>query len=205
MSSLQGKLVKIAPPYRRRVELPYCCVPAVLQMVFERRGMTTPEQEKIGYELGLIVPEEMAHRFHRVRTDSKPPSGGWGTQTGLEEFSIGQYFERHHLPLRIVEYPASEIPDLETFLAFLAHHLKQGDDVVACFDQQHLLGTGDTEHVSLVQAVGRGFVALVDPAEDSPGLYHVQATQLLEALRARRTGRFGLWVISSGSGSGDFR
>lgn len=199
------KAVRIVPPYRRKVELPYCCVPAVLQMVFERRGMTVPEQEEIGYELGLIVPEEVAHWFLRVRTGSKPPPGGWGTQTGLEEFSIGEYFDRHRLALRIVEHPVPEIPDLETFLALVACHLERGDDVVACFDRQYLFDTGDREHVTLIQAVNRRFVVLVDPAEDSADLCQVLANQLFETLHVQTIGRFGLWVISSRGDSGEFR
>lgn len=201
MSSLQGKSVKIVPPYRRRVELPYCCVPAVLQMVFERRRMRVPEQEDIGYELGLIVPEEIAHRFRRVRTGPQPPSG-WGTQIGSEEFSIQRYFDRHRLPLRIVPYLAAEIMDLETFLA---DHLERGDDIVACFDRQHLLGGGDTEHVALVQALHRGSVILVDPAENGPDLYRVGLARLAEALCVRATGQLGLWVISSEDYAGDLR
>jgi len=198
---MQGKPVKIVPPYRRRVELPYCCVPAVLQMVFERRRMRVPEQEDIGYELGLVVPEEIAHRFLRVRTGPQPPSG-WGTQVGLEEFSIQRYFDRHRLSLRIVRYLATEIVDLGTFLA---DHLERGDNIVACFDRKHLLGRGDTEHVALVQALHRGSVVLVDPAEDSLDLYRVELARLAEALCARTTGQLGLWVISGRDYAGDLR
>jgi len=194
------KSVKITPPYRRRVELPYCCVPAVLQMVFERRQMAVPEQEEIGYELSLIVPEEIAHRFRCVRTGPRSPSG-WGTRVGLKKFSIQRYFDRHRLPLRIVRYLATEIVDLEIFLA---DHLEGGDDIVVCFDQWHLLGRGNTEHVALMQALHRGSVILVDPAEDSPDLYRVELARLAEALCGRTTGQLGLWVISSGCYSGDF-
>ncbi|MBA7694262.1 hypothetical protein ES703_102869 [subsurface metagenome] len=56
-------MVEVTPPYKRKVELPFCCVPAVLQMVFERRGINVPEQEDIGYELSLIVPEEITPQF----------------------------------------------------------------------------------------------------------------------------------------------
>ena len=168
-------------------------------------GLEMPTDSPALDQTGLIVPEEVAHWFRRVRTGSKPPPGGWGTQTRLHEFSIGQYFDRHRLPLRIVEHPAPEIPDLETFLALVACHLERGDDVVACSDRQYLFGTGDREHVTLIQAVDRRFVVLVDPAEDSPDLCQVPANQLFETLHVREIGRFGLWVISSRSDSGEFR
>lgn len=196
MSNLSSNSVEIKSTYRRIVEKPYCCMPAVLLMVFERRGITVHEQDEIGYELGLVVPETVAHRFNRVRTESTPPLGGWGTQTRLEEFSIQQYIDRHHLPLRFVEHPVSEIEDLE---AFITDQLKQGNDVIAFFDKQYLFGIGDTEHVALVQAMDCEFIVLVDPAEDSPDLCYVQRVRFLEALRKRTTDRIGLWVISGRS------
>ncbi len=167
-----------ATPYERRIELPYCCVPAVLQMVLERRRLPVPEQESIGNELGLIVPEDAARHFGWVRTGQKPQSG-WGTQTRLEEFSIQRYFNRHHLPLQIVRYLPGEISNLQEALV---SHLEQNNDVVLVVDQRKLVEQGDEEHVVLVQGLDGESVLLVDPAKTRPDLCTVSLVQLTEAI-----------------------
>lgn len=190
---MRVRSVMINPSYKRRVELPYCCVPAVLKMVFEQRRLPVPDQEGIGYELGLIVPEEVVHRFNRVRNGHEPASE-CDTQTGREEFSIRTCFDHHELPLHIDRYKIQQIGELQEFLI---NHLKQGDDVVACFNSQQLLGRGDVEHVALVQTVKQESVELVDPAVGNPDLCRVTLTKPAEALSIKTTGQLGFWVISN--------
>jgi len=67
--------ISIIPKYNLKTEKEYCCVPAVLQMVQERRGLESSSQEEIGYQLGLIVPKEKAHLFSKVRTGRIPKTG----------------------------------------------------------------------------------------------------------------------------------
>jgi hypothetical protein len=44
--------ISIIPKYNLKTEKKYCCVPAVLQMVQERRGLEFSSQEEIGYKKG---------------------------------------------------------------------------------------------------------------------------------------------------------
>ena len=185
MPSNREMPVRVTPSYKRRLELPYCCVPAILQMVFERRQMPVPEQELIGNELGLIVPEDATHHFSWVRTGTKPQAG-WGTQTRSEEFSIQRYFDRHNVPLQLFRYRAANIATLN---GFLMDHLNQDDDVVVCIDQRKLTEGGDEEHVALVQGVDGDSVQLVNPAENSQDTHMVSLSQLAGVL-------IEVWIIS---------
>jgi hypothetical protein len=91
-------------------EKPYCCVPAVLQMIQARRSLRSTSQEEIGWELGLIVPPEIKSKFTKVRTGSKPRTG-YRTQTSKPEFSIEKYFDHKHLPLSIARILPSSFND----------------------------------------------------------------------------------------------
>jgi len=154
-------------------------------MVFERRQMPVPEQELIGTELGLIVPEDAVRHFSWVRTGTKPQSG-WGTQTRSEEFSIQRYFDRHNVPLQLFRYRVASIATLD---GFLIDHLNQDDDVVVCIDQRELTEGGDDEHVALVQGLDGDSVQLVDPAANSPNFHIVSLSQLAGVL-------IEVWIIS---------
>lgn len=88
--------ISITPKYNPKTEKPYCCVPAVLQMIQERRGLDFASQDEIGYQLGLIVPTKKAYSFSKVRT-GRMPKTGWGTQTNKKQCSINNYFFRNNL------------------------------------------------------------------------------------------------------------
>ncbi len=154
-------------------------------MVFERRQMPVPEQELIGNELGLIVPEDATCHFSWVRTGTKPQSG-WGTQTRSEEFSIQRYFNRHNIPLHLFRYRAASIATLD---GFLIDHLNYDDDVVVCINQRKLTGGDDEEHVALVQDLDGDSVQLVDPSANSPDMHIVSLSQLAGVL-------IEVWIIS---------
>ena len=56
--------IEIIPRYTPITEKPYCCVPAVLQMIQQRRGFDFASQDEIGYQLGLIVPPVEGDQGH---------------------------------------------------------------------------------------------------------------------------------------------
>ena len=70
--------------YQPISQKPYCCVPASLSMILNRRGIRHENQEKIGYDLGLIVSSEKSHLFTKVRTGKKPLAG-YGTQINKKQ------------------------------------------------------------------------------------------------------------------------
>jgi len=140
--------LEITPPYDPITEKEYCCVPAVLQMIQARRGLRYLSQDEIGYQLGLVVPEEIAYKFCKVRTGPEPRAG-YGTQTSKEEFSISAYFRRNSLPLELCKVQPQTLDQLR---CHLVDSLRAGHDVIICYNSHLLFGDGDIEHVSLIQA-----------------------------------------------------
>jgi len=187
---------EINPPYLSVTEKPYCCVPAVLQMILMRRGLKYQSQEEIGYQLGLIVPYEYRHHFTRVRTGSEPKAG-YGTQTYKEAFSIPNYFRNNNLPLKLTKRQPARIQE---FREYLSNALSRGDDVVICYNRQLLFGEGDREHVSLIQSFDNEAdnVSIIDPAIGGPKHRKLNLEKLSNVLISKRAGeQKGLWIISS--------
>lgn len=181
--------------YEPITEKPYCCVPAVIQMILARRGLACRSQDEIGWELGLLVPPEIESEFTKVRTGPMPPAG-YGTQTSKPEFSIEIYFLRNHLPLSITRVSPSSLNELT---ATLEAELDRDNDVVLCFNSQRLFGDGDMEHAALIEAFDRasGRATVVDPAIGAPKRRIAAVGSIFETIRAHAVSAIGgLWIIS---------
>ena len=176
-------------------EKPYCCVPAVLQMIQARRGLPSISQDDIGWDLGLIVPPGMKSEFTKVRTGSRPPAG-YGTQTLKPEFSIESYFAHNRLPLSITKvYPS--LP--EEMTAAIEAALARDDDIILCYDSLLLFGYGDIEHVSLIEEFDNagGQITVVDPAIGAPKRRSATIAEAFEAIPSHEASDIGgLWVVS---------
>jgi len=187
---------EINPPYFPVTEKPYCCVPAVLQMVLKRRGLKYQSQEEIGYQLGLIVPSESRYHFNKVRSGPEPETG-YGTQTSKEEFSIPNYFHNNNLPLMLTKWQPAHIQELREYLS---RFLSCGDDVAICYNRQLLFGDGDMEHLSLIQCFDNeaNTVLIIDPAIGVPKHRKVNLEKLSNVLISNRASeQIGLWIIRS--------
>jgi hypothetical protein len=187
---------EINPPYSPVTEMPYSCVPAVLQMILKRRGLKYQSQEEIGYQLGLIVPSDYRHHFTRVRTGSEPKAG-YGTRTSKKEFSVPNYFRKNNLPLKLTQRQPAHIQELRECLN---NALTCGDDVIICYNRRLLFGDGDLEHVSLIQSFDNeaDTVLIIDPAIGAPKHRKLNLEQLSRVLISDRAGKqTGLWIIRS--------
>ena len=176
-------------------EKPYCCVPAVLQMIQARRGLPLLSQDEIGWELGLIVPPEIKSAFTRVRTGSMPRAG-YGTQTSKPEFSIERYFDRKHLPLSIAGVSPFSLKEL---ISNIETALSQDNDIVLCFNSRLLFGDGDLEHVSLIEEFNKnsGQVKVVDPAIGAPKRRITGINEIFKTINNHNVSEIGgLWIIS---------
>ncbi|OQB08173.1 MAG: hypothetical protein BWY21_01409 [Parcubacteria group bacterium ADurb.Bin216] len=104
--------------YRPIPQLPYCCVPAILQWILYRRKLDIYDQILIGAELGLRVPEGFLKYFdnEKIRLFSLGAKE-YGTQILEEEYSINKFFEKFNIPLWISdEFHFKCVNDLEIFL-----------------------------------------------------------------------------------------
>jgi hypothetical protein len=181
--------------YDHIIEKPYCCVPAVLQMIQARRGLRFISQEEIGWELGLIVPYEVKSEFIKVRTGPKPKAG-YGTQTSNPKFSIEKYFARNRLPLNIVRVSATSLEELNSIIVTA---MGQDKDIVLCLNSLELFGDGDLEHVLLIDGYNKssGQITFVDPAIGAPPLRIATIDNIFEIIKEHNISDFnGVWIIS---------
>ncbi len=187
--------LSIIPSYNPKPEKEYCCVPAVLQMIQERRNLTFASQDEIGYQLGLIVPKDKMNLFSKVRTGSMPKNG-WGTQTRKSEYSIENYFIQNRLPLKFDMYPLTKIADISQFII---QNLMENNDIILCYNSRVLFGDGDSEHVSLIQEFDaeNGKLIIIDPAIGVPKIREAELSNLIEAIKTQATNNlYGLWIVS---------
>jgi hypothetical protein len=187
--------ISLAPKYNPKVEKPYCCIPAVLQMIQERRGLEFVSQDEIGYQLGLIVPKEKACSFSKVRTGSIPKTG-WGTQTRKKQYSIYNYFVKNRLPLKL---SISSFREVENIFEFIIQNLLKNNDIVIRYNSQSLFGEGDIEHVSLIQDIDTESeeITIIDPAIGAPKIRRTKISRLIQALKSHQINeQSGFWIIS---------
>jgi hypothetical protein len=190
-----GMKIGIVPKYTPVTEKEYCCVPAVLQMIQERRGLRLYTQDIIGHHLGLVVPADKAHQYRIVRTGQEPETG-WGIQIREDEYSINNYFFKVGLPIRMDTYHATDIGDVESFLA---ENLTRDNDVAVCYNSRSLFGHGDPEHVSVIQELEPEVdeVTLIDPGMGVPKERKVHLSRLVQILeKADRDSLHGFWVFT---------
>ena len=188
--------LEILPHYEPITEKEFCCVPAALQMIQNRRGLAYLTQDEIGWQLGLVVPPSLEDRFERVRIGPEP-AAGYGTQTSKDEFSIASYFSRNHLPLLIKKIQPDSSP---RFSEVIAAALEEGSDVIICYNSRCLFGDGDTEHVSLIQEIEptTGELLVIDPAINAPKQRRTTSDALFRVCsQPEATENAGLWIVSS--------
>jgi hypothetical protein len=132
--------MKQTPAYKPIDEKPYCCVPACILMILERRGLSFGfTRDKVGYELGLVVPEDYSGLFSKVRTGYKPLAE-YGTQVSKAEFSINNFFRENKIRLQETHILLDEIENIKDFIE---SNIKQSNDIVTCFYNKELYGEGD--------------------------------------------------------------
>jgi hypothetical protein len=181
------------PFYRPIKQKPYCCVPACVSMILDRRKIEHGSQEEIGYELGLIVPEEKTHLFTKIRTGKKPIAG-YGTQVNKKEHSITNYFFKNKIKLKEAYYSSEKVKGIRNFII---ENLKNGNDLIVCFNNKKLHGGEDLGHVSLIQNINNNIVTLIDPENGVPNKRKVKLQKLVEAMKYHgKKKRGGFWVIS---------
>lgn len=175
------------PPYTLVQQKPYCCVPACICMILNRRKIPHATQDEIGYELGLTVPKEKANFFTKVRTGKKP-TAGYGTQ--VEKYSINEFFRENNIKLKETYFPVDGISDVKKFIK---SNIDKNNDIIVCFNNEKMRGEGNG-HVCLIQGINDN-VSLVDPEE--PKMKKVELDKLIDAIKYHgQDKRAGFWVIS---------
>lgn len=184
--------MKLTPKYKKIKQIPYCCVPACIFMVLDRHKIKHGSQEDIGYELGLIVPRNKKKLFKKVRV-GKMPLAGFGTQVCKKEYSINNFFKNNDIDFKETYYAPKDIKDIKLFIK---NNIEKQNDIMVCFNNKALFGSGDFGHVCLVQEIKDDTVALVNPENDKSE-DDVEISKLFKAiLKHGKIRRGGFWIIS---------
>lgn len=179
--------------YKSIKQKPYCCVPACISMILDRRKIKHGSQEEIGYELGLIVSKEKAHLFTEARTGKKPVAG-YGTQVNKKKYSVNNYFSKNKIKLKEAYYPSEKIKDIKKFIV---ENIRNNNDLIVCFNNKKLYGEEDFGHVSLIQNINNNSITLIDPENNVPNKRKVNLQKLVDAMKYHgRKNRGGFWIIS---------
>ena len=181
------------PPYKPITQIPYHCVPTCTTMVLDRRKIKHGTLNDIGYELGLIVPKEIAHEFKKARTGKKPLAG-YGTQIAKKQFSINHYFRKYKINLKETYFPPEKVKD---YSEFISENISQSNDLIVCFNNKLLFGSGDWGHVCVIQGISKDTITLIDPSAGVPKKRKVELSGLIRAIEKHgEKRRGGFWVIS---------
>lgn len=184
---------KIKPAYVAVKQEPYCCVPACIQMILDRRDLASISQEEIGNGLGLVIPEEDFYYFKNAATGRKPVYG-WGTRINLKKYDLNIFFKKRKIPLESVRYSLETIADVPEFIA---HNLEDGNDILTCYRFGSLYNKdNDNGHASLIEELNDSDIKVVDPRYAKRKTVYLD--NLIKAIaehRSRNSAFGGFWVI----------
>jgi hypothetical protein len=199
-----GRMSKKAPKnpkgYEPAEQLPACCVPACLKMVFARHGWKPRlSQEDIGRQLGLTIRPDMKKHFSdKVEARRTPPPSGYGTRTNQERYSLGTAFRKWRVPLSVEFRFVDTIRD-EKELGRVLRKLAKDDtkDVLMCVQSGSLDGDPwpGSGHVVLLSDAGKNKAHYVEPGDAA--INSVDYDTLHEGMKSWGPKLWaGLWILS---------
>lgn len=144
--------------YKIIKQKPYCCVGACMEMILNRRNITSNGQVEIACELGLIVPLSYKSMYPNAIIGDKP-NAGFGTQIQKEEYSINRFFKNNNLDL-VLEY--SFFTSISKVKKFLLQN--SCNDIIICLYGEILYDDKDANwgHMVLFDEIKNDIVTLVD-------------------------------------------
>lgn len=122
--------------YQTFPQRPYCCVPATLQWILARHKLPIYDQELIGVELGLRLPQKgrLFFKHPGIIYKNIEPRSGWGTQIEKAKYSINNFFKKYQIPLTISRkyFFVQE----KLLVMFLRKHFEAGHDIILRFNDR---------------------------------------------------------------------
>ena len=172
---------------------PYCCVPACVQMILNRRKLPLIDQAEIAYDLGVVLPPEDRHSLPRSHKGRRPKAG-WGTRINLKKYCLAVFFKRRGYFLKETFYSAKKFRTEKQFKEFLSDNVSKGNDLLVCFNYPFLHRLkGKWGHASLIEKLEKEYAILCDPQQKYKKTRKVLMNDLLLALKNHNHG--GIWVI----------
>lgn len=176
----------------------YCCVPTCIQMVMYRHSVPLIPAEKIGYELGLIVPPDREHLFYNVRTSKKRPPSGYGTRIYVPKYEPSAAFKRLKIPLKFEINPITQFKFPNELRKTLKEIEDRDLDVLVCFHYGTLANDSEKDygHVCVFDRIYDQNIRIIDPSPKHPKWRNVKTEKMFKAMIAHGEKRSaGLWIL----------
>ncbi len=178
----------------------WCCVPTCIQMVMLRHNIPLIPAEQLGYEMGLVVPEEAKKYFWNARTGERPPAG-YGTQVSKPEYGPNAVFKRLNIPLTMSWSLIDIFSTIESFNDYLVQAEKSDKDILVCYDWPTLFNHTEKTHWGHVCVLDkvygeRNIVRIIDPEFNAPTWREVAIDRLYDAMVFHGSSKSGgFWEI----------
>lgn len=166
----------------------FLCVPACINMILRRRGLTAFDQLELAVELGLVVPSERAADFPGARVSDEEQE--WGVHPQQPQYSLRGFLLRQEMPLEHKFIHWREVPS-SAHIDFVVSHLDAGNDVIVGFDYKVVFSAGGhSGHVSLVLSSNpmTETMELLDPASASGTSTIVPLPHLIRGMAGKQDG-----------------
>ena len=190
---------KFSQNYHPFYQLPYCCVPAILQWILHRHNLDIFDQETIGGELGLRLPLKGKDFFinPNIKYLSQEPKTGYGTQIEKKRYSINNFFNKYKIPLRISEM--SIMKNESELREFLISHLIKHDDIIIRYNNKVFKDADQKSygHFSVITEFDNGTneVTIGDP--ELPHFKKMSLDQIIYATSDKIDGiQRGFYIVS---------
>ncbi|MCL5795406.1 MAG: hypothetical protein M1338_03540 [Patescibacteria group bacterium] len=171
--------------------MPYCCVPATLQWILHRHNLDILDQETIGAELGLCLPDKAKTIFQNkniifVDNDAKFP---FGTQIEKKKYSINKFFKKYHVKLKISKlYYFLDINKLEKFII---KNLQDNNDIILRYHNEKC------GHFSIIASYNDKTKKATVGDPEAPFFRQLTLTQILNSTSNKFDGiKRGLYVVN---------
>ena len=171
------------------------CFPICLNMIIEMRGYSPLSATEVAIDLGLTVPDYLAHEYPGAQVSENMVE--WGVRPGRD---VAVFLRKHGIPLiceyvRGVEIPRSSIMDL------VVDNLACGNNIIVGYDYSSVF-SGEKNGIGHASIIGSadpfsGRLELLDPEKDEPVL--VDINRLSRGVTDRKDG--GFWILAEQNGS----
>ena len=190
-------MLKVNPPYKPLVQLPYCCGVCSFQWILFRRGYWA-DQEEIAWYCKLKILKKDSKKFVRKMRIAKSKKE-WGTS--VEKFHIyaNELLRKKKIPLKIEHHFISKIKNPREFVI---KNLKAGHDIMLDF---HWFGLGKKDkswncgHACVISEFdsNKNILTLGNPSQNQPKFWKVSLNKIVKAMDKKYDGHErGFWIIN---------
>ncbi len=194
--------ITLKPHYTALVQKPFCCNVTCLQMILYRRGYGLFDQEQLAKFFKIKVSAEAKKSFNvklgtytRINLDE-------GLVTIKSAPIVNRFLKKNRLPLTATSVRASEIGDLQSFIA---SHLKADDDLWIEYKSHQIHGERII-HDNVIESIKTRAkdkdtgVVLVDPQGTHKTRLEVSLGKIRAAISTKFGRETGFLVISKRRG-----